>query len=116
MHHPNRLTRLAPMRRFAPIDRLLLGATLPIIFIALVVSIVHGVRGDFVVPPFWAASAADPQSYPVVARSWSYPSGEECPLAVGDRLLRLDSNDLRGMSHFELIQRWSQAAQAGARS
>jgi hypothetical protein len=104
------------MRRLAPIDWLLLGTTLPIIFIALAVSVVHGVRGDFVVPPFWAASAADRQSYPVVARTWSSPSGQASPLAVGDRLLRLDSSDLRGISQFGLIQRWSQAAQAGSRS
>jgi len=104
------------MKRLAPVDWLLLGTSLPVVLIALVVSVVHGVRGDFVVPPFWAASAADRQSYPVVARTWSSPSGQASPLAVGDRLLRLDSSDLRGMSHFGLIQRWSQAAQAGARS
>ena len=104
------------MRRLAPIDWLLLGTTLPILLIALVISVVHGVRGDFVVAPFWAASAVDRQSYPIVAQSWSYSSGEASPLAVGDRLLRVDASDLRGVSHFALIQRWSQAARAGARS
>src|SRR5262249_3051675 len=104
------------MRRLAAVDWLLLGTSLPVVLIALVVSVVHGVRGDFVVAPFWAASAADRQSYPVVAQSWSSAGGQASPLEVGDRLLRLDSSDLRGMSQFGLIQRWSQAAQAGARS
>jgi hypothetical protein len=104
------------MRRLAAIDWLLLGTTLPILLIGLVISVVHGVRGDFVVAPFWATSAVDRQSYPIVAQSWSYPSGEASPLAVGDRLLRVDASDLRGASHFALIERWSQAARAGARS
>src|SRR5262249_4937452 len=49
MHHPERSPASAPMKRLAAVDWLLLGTTLPIIFIALVVSVVHGVRGDFVV-------------------------------------------------------------------
>jgi hypothetical protein len=104
------------MRRLAAIDWILLGSTLPILLIGLVTSVVHGVRGDFVVAPFWATSAVDRQSYPIVAQTWSYPSGETSPLAVGDRLLTVDASDLRGASQFALIQRWSQAARAGARS
>jgi hypothetical protein len=104
------------MRRLAAVDWLLLGTSLPVVLIALVVSVVHGVRGDFVVAPFWATSAVDRQSYPIVAQTWSSPSGEASPLAVGDRLLRVDASDLRGASQFALIQRWSQAARAGARS
>ena len=86
------------MRRLAAIDWLLLGTSLPVVLIALVVSVVHGVRGDFVVAPFWATSAVDRQSYPIVAQSWSYPSGEASPLAVGDCLLRVDASDLCGAS------------------
>ena len=104
------------MRRLAAIDWLLLGISLPILLFGLVMSVVHGVRGDFVVPTFWATSAADEQSYPVVGRIWSRPSGEASPLAVGDRLVRLEESDLRGVSNAGFILRWSQAAQAGARS
>ena len=104
------------MRRLAAIDWLLLGISLPILLFGLVMSVVHGVRGDFVVPTFWATSAADQQSYPVVGRIWSRPSGETSPLAVGDRLVRLEESDLRGVSNAGFMLRWSQAAQAGARS
>jgi hypothetical protein len=104
------------MRRLAAIDWLLLGISLPILLFGLVMSVVHGVRGDFVVPTFWATSAADKQSYPLVGRIWSRPSGEASPLAVGDRLVRLEESDLRGVSNAGFMLRWSQAAQAGARS
>jgi len=104
------------IRRLAAIDWLLLGTSLPLLLFGLVMSVVHGVRGDFVVPTFWATSAADAQSYPVVDRTWSYSSAEASPLAVGDRLLRLEGIDLRGVSNAGFMLRWSQAAQAGARS
>ncbi len=102
------------MRRLAAIDWLLLGTSLPIFLIGVVMSVVCGVRGDFVVAPFYATSAADEQSYPVVA--FSSPSAEANPLAVGDRLLRLEGSDLRGVSNAGFLLRWCHAAQAGARS
>ncbi|MBP1685840.1 MAG: hypothetical protein H6Q33_1983, partial [Deltaproteobacteria bacterium] len=104
------------MRRLAAIDWLLLGISLPILLIGLVGSVVHGVRGDFVVPTFWVTSAADEQSYPVVEQIWSYSGAEASPLLVGDRLLRLDGSDLRGVSHAGFMLRWAQLVQAGARS
>ncbi len=52
------------MRRLAAIDWLLLGTSLPILLIGLIMSAVHGVRGDFVAPTFWATAAADEQWYP----------------------------------------------------
>jgi len=104
------------MRRLAAIDWLLLGTSLPILLIGLVGSVVHGVRGDCVVPTFWPTSAADGQSYPVVEQIWSYSGSEASPLAVGDRLLRLEGNDLRGVSHAGFMLRWAQMVRAGARS
>jgi len=102
------------MRRLAAIDWLLLGSSLPILLIGLVGTVVHGVRGDFVIAPFFATSAADEQSYPVVVLS--SPSAEANPLAVGDRLLRLEGSDLRGVSAAGFLLRWAQMVQAGARS
>jgi hypothetical protein len=104
------------MRRLAPIDWLLLGTSLPIFLIGLVMSVISGVRGDFVIATFLATSAADEQSYPLVEQILSSPSAEASPLAAGDRLLRLEGNDLRGVSNAGVMLRWSQAAQAGARS
>ncbi len=104
------------MRRLAAVDWLLLGTLLPVCVFGFVMTVVHGVRGDFVVAPFWVSSAPDEQSYPMVDRLLSSPSAEASPLAVGDRLLRLEGSDLRGVSNAGFMLRWSQAAQAGARS
>src|SRR5512135_3217716 len=104
------------MRRFAAIDWILLGTTLPIFLIGFVLSVVHGVRGDFVIAPFWARSAADAQSYPVVDRVVTSPSADASLVAVGDRLLQLEGRDMRGVSTGGFLLRWSQAAQAGGRS
>ncbi|MBI1814433.1 MAG: zinc ribbon domain-containing protein [Deltaproteobacteria bacterium] len=111
----NNLSR-SPRHRLAAVDWLLLGTLLPVCMFGVVMTVVHGVRGDFVIAPFYASSAPDAQSYPVVRRVLSSPSAEASPLAVGDRLLRLDGSDLRGVSFAGLILRWSQAAQASARS
>jgi Double zinc ribbon len=105
-----------PRHRLAAVDWLLLGTLLPLCVFGFVMSVVHGVRGDFVLAPFLASSAPDEQSYPMVDQLWSSPSTEASPLAVGDRLLRLEGIDLRGVSNIGFILRWSQAAQAGARS
>ncbi len=102
------------MRRLAAIDWFLLGTTLPIFLIGLVMSVIYGVRGDFVIAPILATSAAD--QHPAVERILSSPTAEANPLAVGDRLLRLEGSDLRGVSTAGFVLRWSQAAQAGARS
>ena len=105
-----------PRHRLAAVDWLLLGTLLPICLFGVVMTVVHGVRGDFVVAPFLVSSAPDEQSYPMVDRLLSSPSAEASPLAVGDRLLRLEGSDLRGVSDAGFMLRWSQAAQAGARS
>jgi class 3 adenylate cyclase len=82
----------------------------------VVMTMVHGVRGDFVVDPFWVSSAPDEQSYPTVFRLLSSPSAEANPLAIGDRVLRLEGSDLRGVSNAGFLLRSSRAARAGARS
>ena len=87
-----------PRHRLAAVDWLLLGTLLPVCVFGFVMTVVHGVRGDFVVAPFWVSSAPDEQSYPMVDRLLSSPSAEASPLAVGDRLLRLEGSDLRGVS------------------
>ena len=79
-----------PRHRLAAVDWLLLGTLLPVCVFGFVMTVVHGLRGDFVVVPFIVSSAPDAQSYPMVARLLSAPSAEASPLAVGDRLLRLD--------------------------
>ena len=103
-----------PRHRLAAVDWLLLGTLLPVCVFGFVMSVVHGVRGDFVVAPFWVSSAPDAQSYPIVVRILSSPGAEASPLAVGDRVLRLEGSDLRGVSNAGLVLRWSRAAQAGS--
>lgn len=105
-----------PRHRLAAVDWLLIGTLLPVCVFGFVMTVSHGVRGDFVVAPFWVSSAPDEQSYPVVDRFLSFPSAEASSLAVGDRVLRLEGSDLHGVSNAGFLLRWSQAAQAGARS
>ena len=102
-----------PRHRLAAVDWLLLGTLLPVCVFGVVMTVIHGVRGDFRFAPFFVSSAPDEKSYPVVPR---VPSAKVCPLAVGDRLLGLEGSDLRGVSGAGFILRFSQAAQAGARS
>jgi class 3 adenylate cyclase len=89
---------------------------LPVCVFGLVMTVFHGVRGDFVVAPFWVSSAPDEQSYPTVDRLLSSPGAEASALAVGDRLLHLEGSDLRGVSFAGFLLRLSRSAQAGARS
>ncbi|MBI1814784.1 MAG: zinc ribbon domain-containing protein [Deltaproteobacteria bacterium] len=112
----NLTTNSLSRSRLAAGDWLLLGTLLPVCVFGIVMTVVHGVRGDFVIAPFFVSSAPDEQSYPTVYRLLSSPSAEASPLAVGDRLLRLEGSDLRGVSNAGFILRWSQVAQAGARS
>jgi hypothetical protein len=105
-----------PRHRLAAVDWLLLGTLLPVCVFGVVMTVVHGVRGDFVVAPFLVSAAPDEQSYPMVYRLLSSPSAEASPLAVGDRLLRMEGSDLGGVSTAGFILRWSRAAQTGARS
>jgi hypothetical protein len=105
-----------PRHRLAAVDWLLLGTLLPVCVFGFVMTVVHGVRGDFVLAPFLASSALDEQSYPLVKLLLSSPSAEASPLAVEDGLLRLDGSDLRGVSNAGFRLRWSRSAQAGARS
>lgn len=101
----------ARVRRLAAVDWLLLGISLPLCLFGVVMSVVHGVRGDFVRNPLGLVSAADEQSYPILRQP---PSSSG--LVAGDRLLRLEGGDLRGASGAGWVLRWSQAAQAGTRS
>src|SRR5262245_5467579 len=96
-----------PRHRLAAVDWLLLGTLLPVCVFGFVMSVVHGVRGDFVFPPFWVASAPDEQSYPTVFRVLSSPGAEASPLAVGDRVLRLEGDDLGGVSYAGFFLRYS---------
>jgi class 3 adenylate cyclase len=113
---PPALAPPRPRQRLAVVDWLLLGTLLPVCVFGVVMTVIHGVRGDFVVAPFWVSSAPDAQSYPVVMRLLSAPSAEANLLLVGDRLLRLEGSDLHGVSGAGFILRWSRVAQAGARS
>jgi class 3 adenylate cyclase len=100
-----------PRHRLAAVDWLLLGTLLPLCVFGLVMTVVHGVRSDFVRLPFAASSAPDEQSYPIVRRVLSSPSAEAGSVAVGDRLLRLEGSELRGLSWAALFLRWSAASQ-----
>jgi hypothetical protein len=92
------------------VDWLLLGTLLPLAVFGFVMTVVHGVRGDFVLAPFLVSSAADQQSYPVIDQLWSSPSAEADWVAVGDRLLRLEDIDLRGVSNAGFVLHWSRLA------
>lgn len=102
--------------RLAAVDWLLIGTLLPVCVFGFVMTVVHGVRGDFVVAPFWVSSAPDEQSYPMVDRLLSSPGASASSLEVGDRLLRLEGSDFRGVSFAGFLLRASRAARAGARS
>jgi hypothetical protein len=86
------------VRRLAAVDWLLIGTLLPICLASVVLSVVHGVRGDFRWVPLALSSAPDKQSHPIVR--WVLPSWSAAgnAVAVGDRVLRLEGNDLRGLS------------------
>jgi class 3 adenylate cyclase len=105
-----------PRYRLAAVDWLLIGTLLPVCVFGFLMTVFHGVRGDFVVAPFWVSSAPDEQSYPIVDRLLSSASAEASSLAVGDRLLRLEGSDLRGVSFAGFLLHASRAAQSGARS
>jgi len=98
------------VRRLAAVDWLLLGTLLPLCLFGVAMSVVHGVRGDFLCLPFVVSSAPDTQSYPIVRRILSPLNAEAGSLAVGDRVLRLEGDDLRGVSTARFTLRWSAAA------
>jgi class 3 adenylate cyclase len=91
------------------VDWLLMATLLPLCLFGVVMSVVHGVRGDFVYPPFFLSSAPDAQSYPVARWVLSPSSAGAAPLVAGDRVLRLQGRDLRGASVAEFMVRWSEA-------
>ncbi|HXQ21258.1 MAG TPA: hypothetical protein VN812_06250, partial [Candidatus Acidoferrales bacterium] len=94
-----------PRHRLAAVDWLLLGTLLPVCVFGVVMSVIHGVRGDFVRLPFTVSSAPDEQSYPIVRRVVSTPGAEPSVIAVGDRVLRLEGSDLHGLSLAALVLR-----------
>jgi hypothetical protein len=101
------------VRRLAAVDWLLLGSLLPICLFGVVMTVVHGVRGDFVRPPFGVGPAPDGQ-YPIVW--WVSPSSAGgAAVEVGDRVVRVEGTDLRGVSEAGYILR-RDAAQPGTRS
>src|SRR5262249_8764101 len=101
-------------RRLGAIDWLLLGTFLPIVLFGVVMSVVHGVRGDFVMLPFWVSAARDQHSYPVVRRILPPWTTQASPLAAGDHLLQVDGHDLRGLSGLGCLVRFYAAARTGA--
>jgi hypothetical protein len=74
-------------------------------------SVAYGVRGAFVVPPIMVSSAPGEQSYPIVRRVLWSSTADAGSLAIGDRLERLQGDDLRGVSAAGYTLRWSAAAQ-----
>jgi len=106
-----------PRHRLAAVDWLLLGTLLPICVFGLVMTVVHGIRGDFVRLPWphngWLESAADTESYPIVRRVDSSAAGL---LIQGDRLLSLEGESLRGDSFAGYIVRESRFVRGGVRS
>ncbi len=103
------------MRRLKAIDWLLISTLLPLCLFGVVMTVVHGVRGDFVRLPFGVCRSPDGQ-YPIVFQVFSPYSAEPGALQLGDRLLRMEGDDLRGVSVPGYVLRYSQAAQVGARS
>jgi class 3 adenylate cyclase len=102
-----------PRNRLAAVDWLLISTLLPICLFGVVMSVVHGIRGDFARPPFFATWANDGHSYPTVNRVFPLPSGEAGPLAVGDRLVRLEGEDLGGVSLIGYLLRRSKLTLTG---
>jgi class 3 adenylate cyclase len=98
------------VKRLAAVDWLLLGTLLPIALFGVVMSVVHGVRGDFVRTPFFVSLANDGHSYPTVVRVFSFPGDEPGSIAVGDRLVSFDGDDLAGVSVMGYILRRSRLA------
>jgi class 3 adenylate cyclase len=111
---PSSAARSVRQTRLALVDWLLLGTLLPLAVFGVIMTVVHGVRGDFVVAPFLVSAAADQESYPVIAQLWSSPNAKGGQLAVGDRLLRLEDIDLRGVSNAAFLLHWSPLAQRQA--
>src|SRR5262249_46582440 len=79
-------------------------------------SIVHGLRGSFVFPPFLVSSAPDSDSAPIVRELFVSPGEESGAIAVGDHVVRLDGVDLRGATTAAVALLWTAAARNGARS
>src|SRR5262245_58259027 len=89
---------LGARHRARTIDRLLLVLLLPWLWIQ-----VDGIWRGYLEErrswyPFSWAGAPDASAYPFVTTLF----GQDSPLRVGDRLLRLGNVDLRGLSRFEL--------------
>jgi hypothetical protein len=104
------------VRRLAAVDWILIGTLLPICMFGVLMSAVHGSRGEFVFPPMLVSSAPDATSHPIVRRLLASPDEAANALIVGDRLIRLDGTDLRGLSLAGFGRRWSAVARSGARS
>jgi class 3 adenylate cyclase len=104
------------VRRLAVVDWFLIGILLPILLFGIVMSIVHGVHGEFVFPPFLVSSAPSARAYPIVREVYPSSSVDAGSIAVGDIVQRLNGLDLRGYTTAGVALRWTAAARAGARS
>lgn len=104
------------MRRLEVVDWLLVGTLLPILLFGVVMSIVHGLRGEFVFPPLLVSSAPNAQAYPIVRELYPSSSVDAGSIAVGDIVQRLNGIDLRGYTTAGVALHWTAAARAGARS
>lgn len=102
------------MRRLAAADVLLLGTLLPLTLFGLAMSLIAGLRGDFVLPPFMVSSAVDERSYPTVSRI--FVAVPDLPVSVGDPVLELEGTDVRGMSLLAYMLHWSAAARTNRSS
>ena len=98
------------MRRLAAVDWVLLGTLLPLSLFGVAMSVVGGLRGDFLLPQFMVSSAADDGSYPTVFRVFARHGMPDVPVSVGDHVVELEGVDVRGMSALQYMLRWSAIA------
>jgi len=95
-------------------DAALLGALLAVFAICFTLHLVEAVRGRLAWVPVYVEPASDAAGYPRVRAFWSADVARDSGLAVGDELLAIGTEDLRGVGRLGFLTRaYQQAGEAG---
>ncbi|MGH7288775.1 MAG: adenylate/guanylate cyclase domain-containing protein [Myxococcota bacterium] len=92
------------MRRLRALDWILIGTLVPAWVIALALQLHAGLLNGCAVLPFYASSAPS-DGYPRVDELWREVPDVEGTIARGDRVIRVGSEELRGVTATRLMAR-----------
>ena len=96
------------MSHLPRLERLLLTFWVAVWLLCFTLALKSAIQG-LVVPHLYVVAADGPQGYPALAGHLGW-SSDLAPLHLGDRLIRIDEIDLRGMGPLELYARTAEAA------